>query len=100
MRSDIIEEIGIDVDQRLYIKPSTEKFTMVYRTATEVHWNQEKQYLYSAIPREWSYLDWYRHIIDVIKNECFCSLSITDKTIWTRVPVTLKKEILKNKNDY
>ena len=32
MRSDIIEEIGINEDKRLYIKPGKEKFNLVYRT--------------------------------------------------------------------
>lgn len=39
MTMDKILEIGIDEKERLFIKPDKERFTMIYRTATEVHWN-------------------------------------------------------------
>jgi len=35
----------------------------------EVHWNDKEGYLFSPKPREWSYLDWYKHIIGVVKDE-------------------------------
>ncbi|MFM7895444.1 MAG: hypothetical protein ACKO8L_05815, partial [Flavobacterium sp.] len=60
MRFDEIIEIGIDELERLYIKPKKEKFTLIYRTATEVHWDNEKHFLYSPKPKDWTYLDWYK----------------------------------------
>lgn len=39
MTQDDIIEIGIDKSDRLYIKPKTEKFSMIYRSAAEVHWD-------------------------------------------------------------
>ena len=95
MRTDTILEIGIDELERLYIKPATEKFTLVYRTATEVSWDNNGYFLFSPKPRRWSYLDWYKHIVDVTKNECGCVLQITEKTIWKNITQELKIDICK-----
>ena len=67
MEIDNIIEIGIDNSERLYIKPENEKFTQIYRTATEVHWDNDGCYLYSPKPKDWTYLQWY------IFPKCFFS---------------------------
>jgi hypothetical protein len=56
MRTDNIIEVGIDRLERLYIKPKEERFTLIYRTATEVHWDNKDYFLYSPKPKDWSYL--------------------------------------------
>lgn len=50
MITDEIIEIGIDDLVRLYIKPKIQKFTLIYRTATEVHWDAKNGFLYSPKP--------------------------------------------------
>jgi hypothetical protein len=50
---DSIEEIGIDDEGRLYIKPASQTFPLIYREAMEVHWNSERRCLYGAKPRKW-----------------------------------------------
>ena len=91
---DTISEIGIDNQKRLYIKPKEEKFALIYRTATEVHWAHKGNFLYSPKPKDWTYLDWYRQIIGVVETECNCKLLLTDKTIWVNVPTDLKAQII------
>ena len=91
---DNISEIGIDSQERLYIKPEKEKFTLIYRTATEVHWDDKGNFLFSPKPKEWTYFDWYRQIIGVVETECNCKLLLTDKTIWVNVPNDLKAQII------
>lgn len=93
MKLDNIKEIGIDINERLFIRPETEHFALIYRTATEVHWDNNECFLYSPKPREWTYFDWYKHIIEVVETECNCKLSITKQTIWTNIPAELRKEI-------
>jgi hypothetical protein len=95
MRTDIITEIGIDELERLYIKPKEEKFTLIYRTATEVHWNNEKCFLYSPKPKDWNYLDWYKHIKKVVETECNCKLTLTEDTMWKNINAELRTEISK-----
>ena len=96
-KTDNIVLIEIDSDGRLNIKPESVKFTLIYRTATEVHWNNEKKTLYSPKPKDWTYLDWFKHIIKVASEECFCNLKITDKTNWINIPNDLKTEIINMK---
>lgn len=92
MTTDNILEIGIDKDERLYIKPERERFTLIWRSATEVHWDMEGKFLYSPKPREWSYLDWYNHIIAVVKDGS-CMLTITENTVWVNIDEGLKRAI-------
>ncbi|BAU54734.1 hypothetical protein [Mucilaginibacter gotjawali] len=92
MKTDHIKEIKIDESGRLCIFPEKERFSMIWRSATEVHWDDKGLFLFSPKPREWSYFDWYKHIIKVVQ-EANCHLVITDKTVWIDIPPTLKEEI-------
>jgi len=94
MKTDNIKEVKMDSSGRLCVYPEKEKFTGVWQTATEVHWNEKELCLYSPIPRDWSYFEWYKHIINVIKNECYCDLLLVDGTLWTDIPESLKEQIL------
>ena len=93
MTQENILEISIDKSGRLCIKPETEKFTLIYRSATEVHWDNNEYFLYSPKPREWTYLDWYKHIISTILTEFNCKLTITTNTKWTSIPEDLQENI-------
>lgn len=90
---DIITEIGIDKFDRLFIIPEKEKFTLIYRTATEVHWDEKGNFLYSPKPKDWTYFDWYKQIVGVVETECNCKLLLTDKTQWSNIPAELKQQI-------
>lgn len=90
---DEIIEIGIDSKERLFLKPKREKFPLIYRTATEVHWDEKENYLYSPKPREWNYLDWYKQITSLIETECNCRLLLTYRTTWINISDELKKQI-------
>jgi hypothetical protein len=96
MKSDTIAEIGIDSQERLYIVPLKEQFPLIWRSATEVHWEPNSYYLYSPMPREWNYIDWYLHILRVIKDECACQLLLAADTNWVNIPDELKHEIMNN----
>lgn len=96
-RQDEIIEVGIDKDGRLFVRPKNERFTHIYRTGTEVHWNEKELCLYSPKPREWNYFDWYRHIIEVAEKDCNRKLIVTQRTIYTNIADELKKQIIKNR---
>ena len=95
IEKDKITKVEIDDSGKLHIKPEKSKFTMIYRTATEVHWDDKSMTLYSPKPRDWSYLDWFLHIVGVAKNECSVTLKLTDKTEWINITDELKVEITK-----
>jgi len=96
MEQDEIIEIGIDKKERLYLKPLSKEFPYIYREAAEVNWNPAGKFLYSPKPREWSYLDWYKHIVDVTASQA-CRLFITDNTNWINIPDNLKANIIQLK---
>ena len=93
MNKDKILYIKINEEGQIHIKPESLKFPMIYRTASEVHWNSDSKTLYSPKPRDWSYLDWYNHIIEVAQGDDYCQLEITPKTEWINIPNELRKEI-------
>ncbi|MGA6121634.1 hypothetical protein [Sphingobacterium anhuiense] len=96
MTIDKILEIGIDDKERLFIKPDNERFTLIYRTATEVHWDNNRLFLYSPKPKDWTYFDWFRQITEVTKAECNCELILTDETKWTNISEELKQQIIQH----
>ena len=93
MKTDNIKEIRIDDLGRLCIFPEKEKFTMIYRSAAEVHWDNNDFFLYSPKPREWSYYDWYKQIINIV-NEYGCNLLLTNDTLYINIPDLLKQQII------
>ncbi len=95
MEQDRISIVEIDHSGRLHLKPEKSKFIHVYRTATEVHWDNDKHTLFSPKPRDWSYLDWFLHIIGVAKTECLTELKLTENTEWINIPTELKNKITK-----
>jgi hypothetical protein len=62
MRIDVIEAIGVDERGSLWVKPATASFPFVYREAMEVRWDDNRGCLCGPMPREWSYLKWFRQI--------------------------------------
>jgi hypothetical protein len=94
MNTDYIEAVGINEQGELYIKPTTKHFGLIWRSATQVHWSERGNYLYSPKPREWSYLDWYKHIVTVIANEYNCKLLVTEDTAWNHVNNELRSQII------
>jgi Integron Cassette Protein Hfx_Cass5 len=72
LKRDVIKKVEIDALGRLNISPEEQKFTQICRIATQVHWDPQNQNLYSPKPTDWTYVDWYNHIIKVAHEECFC----------------------------
>ncbi|WP_431163007.1 DUF7683 domain-containing protein [Flagellimonas beolgyonensis] len=93
MKRDVITKIEIDVSGQLHISPGQNKFVQIYRTAREVHWDLKRQTLYSPVPKGWTYVDWFSHIVKVVKEECFCQLHLTNETVWVNVPESIRDEI-------
>lgn len=92
-KSDWITKIEIDSDNRLLIYPAKTKYDMIYRLAKEVNWDNQGNYLYGPTPREWTHVDWYKHIRKVILEDCSCKLKIHPETEWINVTDDLRKKI-------
>ncbi len=95
IQKDTILKVEIDESGRLHLTPEKTKFILIYRTATEVHWDNNKKTLYSPKPRDWNYLDWFLHITGVAKNEYSTNLRLVDETEWINISEDLKNKITK-----
>lgn len=93
MEKETIVRVIIDGMERLCVFPKTQHFTMIYRSAAEVHWDNQMQCLHSPRPREWSYLYWFKHIITAVESEYGCSLLLHQDTQWDNVPLNLRANI-------
>lgn len=93
MKEDLIAEIGIDVTGRLYVRPSACKLPAIYRSAMEVHWDPEREVLYSPKPREWDYPTWFKQILLAAAYEYGIVLKVRQSTAWVNVAVALREEM-------
>lgn len=91
---DAIAAVGIDPDGRLFVKPAMRSFPLIWRSAAEVHWDPDRLHLYSPCPREWSYVDWFMHIVSVVYTDYGVRLRLSDQSVWVAVSDQLKMEII------
>ena len=91
-----VEEIRIDESGRLHLHPRLAEgsdYEFVYRAAMEVYWDPVSASLFSPVPRERSYLDWFRQIVAAVRSEYGDRLAVSGRTQWTNVPGDLRREI-------
>ncbi len=88
---DQIVEVGIDEQRRLYLQPRTLTFPLIYREAADVHWDPDRRRLHSPAPREWTYLRWFQHIVNVVSPQR--ELRFTPSTAWVNIPQELRQEM-------
>ncbi|MDB5802471.1 MAG: hypothetical protein JWL63_3410 [Rhodocyclales bacterium] len=93
MKYENIALVRIDAENRLCIAPEAMNFQYIYRAAMDVHWDAEGKFLHAPVPRKWSHLQWFKQIINAVKDEYNCQLSVTEKTIWENVTGTAKEEM-------
>lgn len=93
MKTEEIAAIGVDELGRIYIAPSGQTFEYIYRSAADVRWDSERLCLHSPIPREWSLLNWYQHIVGIAEVDYGVALKVTSNTQWTNVDPGLKSQI-------
>ena len=94
MRTDAIEEVGIDQNGSLWVRPATATFPYIYREAMEVHWDAERRCLYSPKPREWSYLSWFRQIVCGARYQGV-ELVLKPETLWSGIDDELRQAMKK-----
>jgi hypothetical protein len=89
-----IPETSIDDKERLRVYPGSKEYDRIYRAACEVHWDKAEKFLYSPKPREWSYVNWFAHILYAVKSEYGDQLIVDDKTEWKNISEEMKKQII------
>jgi len=92
-----ITQIGIDAENRLFVKPPKKIFSMVDRLAKGINWDNKEKVLYSSTIREWSNYKWYLYILNTIYQECNIELIPTKKTEYINLDRKAKNQIQQNK---
>lgn len=92
MVEDEIAAIVIDEQGRLRVIPASATFPYIYREAMEVGWDPDGSFLYSPIPKEWTYMRWYQQIIATTKEQGY-ELVLSAATVWENVPDSVRREI-------
>ena len=93
MPEEAIGEVGLDADQRMFVRPSVSDFEYVYRAAMEVHWDKALGRLSHPQPREWTPVRWFQQIVAAVLSEYRVQLKLTEKTTWTDVPSDIRSAI-------
>ena len=92
-----IRKIEILSSKKLIIQPQPDLknfFPYIYRAGAEVEWNATLECFSSPVPREWSYFDWFRHIVGIVLDELEIKLIITERTEWINMENSLRLEIM------
>ena len=92
MVKDDVAAIAIDDQGRLCVTPLSATFPYIYREAMEVGWDVAGRFLFSPIPKEWSYGRWFQQIISSTKEQG-CELVLSRATVWKDVPDSVRQEI-------
>jgi Integron Cassette Protein Hfx_Cass5 len=89
-----IAAVFVDEHRRLCVRPEPpHNFSHVYRTAMEVHWDEERGCLYSPVPREWSYVRWYEQIVAAVLDEYGVHLAATKDTTFQNAPPEVQNRV-------
>jgi hypothetical protein len=75
------------------VTPASNDFEMVYREAMVVCWDRDRRFLFSPIPREMTYPQWFRQIILAVEYQYGARLNVTDLTRWVGVSQPLRAEM-------
>jgi hypothetical protein len=95
MPSAKISAVCIDADGRLCVTPKGKTFPFVYRAGMEVQWSEDGSFLYSPRPREWTYVQWFRQIVDAVRGEYRYELRLSKHTQWINIGAELRGAIQK-----
>lgn len=103
MESETINAIEITSSGQLLLlieSGGNPSYQYVYREAAGVYWdNDRKGFKSSEAPREWSYSDWFNHIIAVVKTGLGIEMKLSNDVTWLNIPEDVKNEILNNRID-
>lgn len=93
MNSDVIKEIWIDTTGIICVKPKTERFENIYRSAMGIDWNSSGEFLYPRVMGSRSSADWFRQILSAVIKEYNCELLLTSETAWININQETRKAI-------
>jgi hypothetical protein len=94
MRDELIAELTLDDAGRLLLKPAESSFDDLHMAgAWGFRWDEPTSSLAIPRPREWSYRDWFEHVVTIIGSEYGVHLKVGPDTQWVAVPSTVRDDI-------
>ncbi|HEX3422468.1 MAG TPA: hypothetical protein VHS33_03585 [Sphingomicrobium sp.] len=94
MRDEIIAVVAMDEAGRLLLKPTESLFDTLHMAgAWGFRWDVAATSLAIPLPREWSYRDWFDHVVAIIGQEYGVHLMVGPQTQWRSVPPEVQAEI-------
>ena len=69
-------------------------YEFIYREAAGVYWNKELRCFQSQIVTDWSYKDWYKQIVSVVRSGLGVRLTLSPDTEFCSEYPSLASEIL------
>lgn len=96
MKETPIEEIKIDEENRLLVRPKmrpAQTYEYIYRDASGVTWIDKVRCLGAIEPDKWNHFDLFKQVILAVQGEYGELLVVTPETKWSNVPSTLEGEI-------
>jgi hypothetical protein len=94
MREEVIAEVTIDDAGRMLLRPADTLFDDLHTAgAWGFRWDSPTQSLAIPQPREWTYRDWFKHVVKIIGSEYGVHLKLGPQTQWTSVPSCVRDEV-------
>lgn len=94
MRDVLIAAVTMDETGRLLLRPAETLFDDLHMAgAWGFRWDVPTRSLAIPLPREWSYRDWFDHVVTIIGQQYGVHLKLGPQTQWASVPSTIQKEI-------
>lgn len=94
MRETAIAEIGMDDEDRVFVRPAEGDFEHIYRAAMGVCWDgPARRFSHPQPPKDWTPFQWFQQIIAAVADEYGVLLKLTPQTIWADVPTELRSAI-------
>lgn len=94
MRQELISEVALDEAGRLLLKPAETLFDDLHMAgAWGFRWDAHRRMLAIPPPRDWSYHDWFQHVVTIIGQQYGVHLKLGPRTEWSSVPTEVRTQI-------
>jgi hypothetical protein len=94
VREVLIAEVGLDAEERVFVRPTEDDFEYVYRATMEVYWDRTTRRLsHTRPPRDLTPVQWFQRILGAVGDEYSVALKLNGQTSWVAVPADLRSSM-------
>lgn len=89
-----IIEIGVNLEDQLYIKPAEGTFEKISEVNNDLNWDSNRGVIYSPNPHAWSQIMWFSQIFKACEALGF-DLKTDENTQWNIHDNLLKEDLMR-----